>query len=87
MTTHANYRMQSPKLLKKDVEFSDLVKEDAIEVKVRHIVGISATQLNQCAFCQNTSCLRKTSALLPDRSLCRSTRTTSMNETLRINQQ
>ena len=61
MTTRANYKMQSP----------ELVKEGPIEEKVRALVAIRASQLNGCAFCLNTFCLRNTSALLPDRFLCK----------------
>src|SRR4026208_2212920 len=78
MTTRANYRTQSPELFKKYVEFNNLVTEGAME-KVRDLVAIRAPQLNGCAFCLNTFCLRNTSALLPDRFSCKSFRTTSMN--------
>ena len=87
MTTRANYKTQSPELFKKCVEFNNLVKEGAIEEKVRDLVAIGASQLNGCAFCLNTVCLRNTSALLPDRFFSKSFRTTSMNEdSRRINQ-
>ncbi len=52
-------------------------KEGAIEEKVCELVAIRASQLNGCASCLNTFCLRNTSALLPDRF--KSFRTTSMN--------
>ena len=78
MTTRANYKTQSLELLKKHVQFNNRVKEG--QEKVRGLVGIRASQLNRCAFCLDTACLRNTSALLPDRLLCKSYRPTSMSE-------
>ena len=75
MATRADYRTQSPELFKKYVEFNNLVKEGAIEEKARDLVAIRAPQLNGCAFCLSTFCLRNTSTLLPVRSLCKSFRT------------
>ncbi len=80
MSARADFKTQSPELLKEYVEFNNLVKEGEIEEKARDLVAISAPQLNGCAFCLNTSCLRNTSALLPNRFSCRSLRTTSLNE-------
>jgi len=80
MTTRADRRKQSPERFKIYVEFKNQAREGAIEEKVRDLVAFRASQLNGCAFCLNTFCLRNTSALLPDRFLCRSVRTTSMNE-------
>ena len=79
MTARANYRTQSSELFKKYVEFNNLVTEGAIEEKVRDLVAIRASQLNRCAFCLNTFCLRNASARLPDGFPCKSFRT-SMNE-------
>jgi alkylhydroperoxidase family enzyme len=70
MATCANYKSQSPELFKKSVEFNNLVKEGTIE-KIRDRVAIRAPQLNGCKFCLDKSCLRNTSALLPDRFLCK----------------
>jgi alkylhydroperoxidase family enzyme len=80
MTACANYKTQSPEPFKKYVEFNNLVKEGAIEEKVRDLVAIRASQLNVCASCQDTFRLRNASGVLPDRSLCKSFRTTSRNE-------
>ena len=80
LTTRADYRTQSPELFEKNIEFNNVVKEGAIEEKVRDLVAIRASQLNRCAFCLNTLCLLNTSALLAARFSCKSSRTTSMNE-------
>ena len=80
MSARADFKTQSPELFEKNVEFNNLVKEGAIEEKVRDLVAIRASQLNGCAFCLNTFCLRNTSALLPDGFSCKSFPTTSMNE-------
>ncbi len=79
MTTRADHRTQSPERFKIYVEFKNLVKEGAIEEKVRDRVAIRASQSNACAFCLDTFCLRNTSALSPDRFSIRSLRTTAMN--------
>jgi len=80
MSARADFKTQSPELLKEYVEFNNLVKEGEIEEKARDLVAISAPQLNGCAFCLNTFCLRNTSPLLPNRFSCGSLRTTSLNE-------
>ena len=76
MSARADFRTQAPE----HVEFNNFVKEGAIEEKIRDLVAIRASQLNECAFCLNTSCLRNTSAVSPHRFSCRSFRTTSMGE-------
>jgi AhpD family alkylhydroperoxidase len=51
MTQRVNYVHQSPELLKKFVEFSNLLKEGSIEETIRDLVAIRASQLNGCGFC------------------------------------
>lgn len=51
MIERASYRAQSPELFKKYVEFNLLVKDGAIEERLRDPVAIRASQLNGCAFC------------------------------------
>ena len=80
MSARADFKTESPDLLKTDVEFDNLVKEGAIEENLRDLVAIGASQLNGCAFCVNPLCLRKASVLLPDRFSRKSFLTTSMNE-------
>ncbi|MGF6651311.1 AhpD family alkylhydroperoxidase [Paraburkholderia youngii] len=51
MSQRINYIQQSPELFKKFLEFSNQLKESAIEESVRDLVSIRASQLNGCAFC------------------------------------
>ena len=51
MTTRANYQTQSPELFKKFAGFESLLKDSAIEERLRDLVVIRASQLNGCAFC------------------------------------
>jgi len=51
MTQRIDYQKQSPELFKKFVEFSLAFKHSAIEVSIRHLVDIRASQINGCAFC------------------------------------
>lgn len=51
MTQRIDYQKQSPELFKKFVEFSFALKSSAIELSIRDLVDIRASQLNGCAFC------------------------------------
>ena len=51
MTQRINYQKQSPELFKKFVDFSLALRSSAIEASIRHLVDVSASQLNGCAFC------------------------------------
>jgi AhpD family alkylhydroperoxidase len=51
MSQRLNYIQQSPALFKKFLEFSNLIKEGAIEESIRDLVAIRASQINGCAFC------------------------------------
>jgi AhpD family alkylhydroperoxidase len=51
MTQRINYFQQSPALVKKFVELSELLKESTIEESIRGFVSIRASQLNGCGFC------------------------------------
>ena len=51
MTQRINYIQQSPELFKKFLEFSNQLKDSAIEESIRDLVSIRASQINGCAFC------------------------------------
>jgi AhpD family alkylhydroperoxidase len=51
MTQRVNYFQQSPELSKKFIEFSNLLKDSAIEEGVLDLVNIRASQINGCTFC------------------------------------
>ena len=51
MTQRIAYSQQSPNLFKKFLEFSNAIKEGAIEKQIHDLVNIRASQLNGCAFC------------------------------------
>lgn len=51
MTQRLNYIQQSPALFKKYLEFSDLLKDSAIEQTTRDLVSMRASQINGCGFC------------------------------------
>ncbi|MFM0674553.1 carboxymuconolactone decarboxylase family protein [Paraburkholderia sediminicola] len=51
MTQRINYIQQSPELFKKFLEFSNQLKESAIEQSIRDLVSIRASQINGCGFC------------------------------------
>ncbi|NRO98088.1 carboxymuconolactone decarboxylase family protein [Paraburkholderia sp. NMBU_R16] len=51
MTQRINYIQQSPELFKKLLEFSNRLKESAIEESIRDLVSIRASQVNGCGFC------------------------------------
>ena len=51
MTQRINYFQQSPEFTKKLVELDGLFQKTTIEVPVRELVEIRASQLNGCAFC------------------------------------
>ncbi|SAL59857.1 carboxymuconolactone decarboxylase family protein [Caballeronia telluris] len=51
MTQRLNYIQQSPELFKKFLEFSNRMKEAAIEHSIVDLVQIRASQMNGCAFC------------------------------------
>lgn len=42
MTTRANYKTRSPGLVKKYAEFSNLVKEGAVEEKARDLIATAS---------------------------------------------
>ncbi len=51
MTQRLNYLKQSPELVQKFYDFSNLLKQCAIEQSILDLVSIRASQLNGCAFC------------------------------------
>jgi AhpD family alkylhydroperoxidase len=51
MTQRLNYMQQSPELLKKFVEFSNLLRDSSIEQSLADLVVLRASQINGCAFC------------------------------------
>ncbi|QCP51963.1 carboxymuconolactone decarboxylase family protein [Trinickia violacea] len=51
MTQRINYIQQSPELFKKFLEFSNLLKDSAIEESIRDLVSTRASQINGCGFC------------------------------------
>ena len=51
MTQRINYMEQSPELFNQFLEFSNLIKNSAIEEKTRDLVAIRASQINGCGFC------------------------------------
>lgn len=51
MTQRINYVQQSPQLFNKFLEFSNLLKDSAIEQSIRDLVSIRASQINGCGFC------------------------------------
>ncbi|SOE56491.1 alkylhydroperoxidase AhpD family core domain-containing protein [Burkholderia sp. OK233] len=51
MTQRINYIQQSPELFKKFLEFSNQLKDSAIEESIRDLVSIRASQINGCGFC------------------------------------
>ena len=51
MTQRINYPQQSPELFKKFMAFSTALEDSVIEVAVRDLVQMRASQLNGCAFC------------------------------------
>ncbi len=51
MTQRINYIQQSPELFKKFMEFSNSLKNSAIEESIRDLVSIRASQMNGCGFC------------------------------------
>lgn len=51
MTQRINYIQQSPELFKKFLEFSNQLKESAIEESILDLVSIRASQMNGCGFC------------------------------------
>jgi AhpD family alkylhydroperoxidase len=51
MTQRINYFQQSPELIKKLLELSNLLKDGTIEETTRDLVSIRASQINGCGFC------------------------------------
>ena len=51
MTQRINYIQQSPELFRKFLEFSNQLKDSAIEQSIRDLVSIRASQINGCGFC------------------------------------
>ena len=51
MSQRINYMEQSPELFKKFIDFSQAIKQCAIEEQLRELVEIRASQLNGCGFC------------------------------------
>ncbi|MBU6489703.1 MAG: carboxymuconolactone decarboxylase family protein [Burkholderiales bacterium] len=51
MSQRINYIQQSPQLFKKLLEFSNQLKESAIEESIRDLVSVRASQINGCGFC------------------------------------
>jgi AhpD family alkylhydroperoxidase len=51
MTQRLNYAQQSPEFFKKISDLSMSLKDSTIELKIRDLVNIRASQMNGCAFC------------------------------------
>ena len=51
MTQRLNYAQQAPELFKKLSDLSTALRDSAIELKLRDLVQIRASQINGCAFC------------------------------------
>ncbi|MFM0309128.1 carboxymuconolactone decarboxylase family protein [Paraburkholderia sp. RL17-383-BIF-A] len=51
MTQRINYIQQSPELFKKFLEFSNQLRDSAIEQSIRDLVSTRASQINGCGFC------------------------------------
>lgn len=51
MTQRLNYAQQSPEFFKKISDLSMALKDSVIELKIRDLVNIRASQINGCAFC------------------------------------
>jgi AhpD family alkylhydroperoxidase len=51
MSQRLNYAQQSPEFFKKISDLSMALKDSAIELKIRDLVNIRASQINGCAFC------------------------------------
>jgi AhpD family alkylhydroperoxidase len=51
MTQRINYIQQSPELFKRFLEFSNQLKDCAIEESIRDLVSVRASQINGCGFC------------------------------------
>ncbi|WP_026792171.1 carboxymuconolactone decarboxylase family protein [Pleomorphomonas oryzae] len=51
MTQRLNYAQQAPELIKKMSDLSMALKDSSIELKLRDLVQIRASQINGCAFC------------------------------------
>jgi AhpD family alkylhydroperoxidase len=51
MSPRINQAEQSPELYKKFLEFSTALRSSTIEVGLRDLVNIRASQINGCAFC------------------------------------
>ncbi|MBO9652203.1 MAG: carboxymuconolactone decarboxylase family protein [Variovorax sp.] len=51
MSQRINYIQRSPELFKKFVEFSNALKESAIDRTIHDLVNIRASQMNGCGFC------------------------------------
>jgi len=51
MTQRIAYTQQSPALFEKFLEFSNAIKQSAIETPLHDLITIRASQLNGCAFC------------------------------------
>jgi AhpD family alkylhydroperoxidase len=51
MSQRIDQAKQSPELYKKFLEFSTALRSSAIEVGLRDLVNIRASQINGCAFC------------------------------------
>jgi AhpD family alkylhydroperoxidase len=51
MTQRLSYAQQSPEFFKKISDLSMSLKDSTIELKIRDLVNIRASQMNGCAFC------------------------------------
>jgi len=51
MTQRLNYAQQAPELFKQLSDLSTALRDSAIELKLRDLVQIRASQINGCAFC------------------------------------
>jgi len=51
MSQRINPMQHSPELVKKLIEMGNLLKDSPIELKIRDLVHIRASQLNGCGFC------------------------------------
>ena len=51
MSTRINYYAQLPEAFQKLAEIENILKESVLDTKIRHLVKVRASQINECAFC------------------------------------
>ena len=51
MSSRMNYYPLLPQGFQKLAEIENVLKESSLDVKIRHLVKVRASQINECAFC------------------------------------